>query len=56
MLEHIVGAQRRSTPPSNLTEVIRDVKSRWRMKLALRGAVRSVAVAVAVFFIAAYAL
>ena len=56
MLEHIVGAQRRSTPPSNLTEVIHDVKSRWRMKLALRGAVRSVAVAVAVFFIAAYAL
>jgi hypothetical protein len=56
MLEHIVGAQRRSTPPSNLTEVIRDVKSRWRMKLALRGAVRSVAVGVAVFFIAAYAL
>ena len=48
MLEHIVGAQRRSTPPSNLTEVIRDVKSRWRMKLAPRGAVRSVAVAVAV--------
>ena len=49
MLEHIVGAQRRSTPPFQPTEVIRDVKSRWRMKLAARGAVRSVAVAVAVF-------
>ena len=47
MLEHTVGAQRRSTPPSNLTEIIRDVTSRWRMKLALRGAVRSVGVAVA---------
>jgi hypothetical protein len=56
MLEHIVGAKRRSTPPSNLTEVIHDVRSRWRMKLALRGAVRSIGVAVALFFVAAYAL
>ncbi len=56
MLEHITGAKRQSAPPSNLTEIIRDVRSRWRMKLALRGAVRSVGVAVALFFVAAYAL
>ena len=56
MLEHIAGAERRSTPPSNLTDIIRDVRSRWRLKLALRGAVRSVGVAVALFFVAAYAL
>ena len=56
MLEHIVGAKRRSTPPSDLTAVVRDVRSRWRMKLALRGVVRSVAVAVALFLVAAYAL
>jgi len=56
MLEHIVGAKRRSTPPSNLTEIIQDVRSRWRMKLALRGAVRSVGVAVVLFLVAAYSL
>ena len=51
MLDHIVGAQRRSTPPSTLTEIIQDVRSRWRIKLALRGVVRSVGVAVALFFV-----
>ena len=42
MLDHIVGAQRRSTPPSTLTEIIQDVRSRWRIKLALRGEVPGV--------------
>ena len=56
MLDHAEGAPKGSTPPSTLADVIREVRSRWRLKLALRGAVRSSAVAVVLFFAAAYAL
>jgi hypothetical protein len=41
---------------SGLTRIISDVRKRWRFKLVLRGVVRSVAVAIALFFAAAYGL
>ena len=42
--------------PSDLRQVIGDVRSRWRLKLVLRGVVRSVATAVALFLVAAYGM
>ena len=47
---------RRSSPPQDLFGIIAHVRNRWRMKLALRGAVRVVAVALGLFFLAAYGL
>ena len=47
---------RRSTPPQDLFGIIAHVRNRWRMKLALRGAVRVLAVAFGLFFLAAYGL
>src|SRR5215470_4793297 len=48
--------RRRSTPPSDIMEIIGEVRSRWRMKLAVRGAVRVVAVFVGLILLAAYGL
>src|SRR5688572_20259257 len=45
--------RRRSTPPSDLLEIIADVRSRWRLKLALRGLACVVGVLVVLFLIAA---
>ena len=56
MLEYNEYLQRRSTPPLDLTEIVSAVRSRWRLKLALRGVARSVGVAVALFVVAAYGL
>src|SRR5688572_15052000 len=53
MLDYL---RRRSTPPTNLMEIIAEVRSRWRAKLVLRGAVRVAAVALALFLASAYAL
>jgi hypothetical protein len=56
MREYTEYLQRRSTPPADLSGVIKEVRSRWRLKLALRGVARSVGVAVALFLVAAYGL
>jgi len=56
MREYTEYLRRRSTPPSDLTDVIREVRSRWRLKLMLRGVVRSIGVAVALFLVAAYGM
>src|SRR5688500_15327861 len=56
MAEYTDYLRRRSNPPTNLTEIIGAVRSRWRMKLLLRGAVRIVAVTVAFLLVAAFAL
>src|SRR5678815_9363 len=47
---------RRSTPPRDLFGIIAHVRTRWRMKLALSGAVRFLAVGFGLFVVAAYAL
>ena len=44
--------RRRSAPPTDIMEIIGEVRSRWRMKLALRGIVRVVAVAVGLILLA----
>ena len=56
MFEYTEYLRRRSTPPSDLTEIISEVRSRWRLKLALRGVARSVGVAVVLFLVAAYGM
>src|SRR6185503_14556306 len=53
MLKHL---RRRSTPPSGLADIIEEVRTRWRLKLALRGVVRGLGAAVILFLIAAYGL
>lgn len=53
MLEYL---RRRSTPPSTLIEIITDVRSRWRLKLALRGVVRVTAVVAGLVLLAAYGM
>ena len=50
MLDH------RSSPPQDLLGIIAHVRNRWRMKLALRGAVSLMAVAFGLFVLAAYGL
>ena len=45
-----------STPPSDLIGIIRYVRARWRAKLAVKGAVRLLAVSVAIFFALAYTM
>src|SRR3954469_834282 len=42
--------------PGTLLEIIQHARSRWRMKLALRGVVRVTAVAFALLLVAAYGL
>ena len=53
MLEYL---RSRNTPPTDLVGIISHVRTRWRMKLALRGAVSVLGVAFALFLIAAYAM
>src|SRR5262245_15108948 len=48
--------KRRSTPPRDLFGIIAHVRNRWRMKLALSGAVRLLAVAFGLFVLTAYGL
>ena len=48
--------QRRSTRPTDLLGIIGYVRSRWRTKLAVRGAVTVVCLCTASFFAAAYGL
>ena len=48
--------RRRSSPPQDLFGIIAHVRNRWRTKLALRGAVRLLAVAFGLFVLAAYGL
>src|SRR5688572_15712589 len=47
---------RRSTPPDDLLGIIAHVRTRWRWKLALRGAVYVLGVAFAIFLLAAYGM
>ena len=56
MLEYTEYLRRRSTPPSGLPQIINEVRTRWRMKLALRGIAWCAGVAVALFLLAAYGL
>jgi hypothetical protein len=51
MLDFLKSA---STPPNDLLGIIRYVRTRWRARLAVKGAVRLIAVNVAVFFALAY--
>ena len=53
MLEHL---RRHSTPPTDLIGIIAHVRTRWRLKLALRGALYVLGVAFALFLLAAYAM
>lgn len=53
MLEYL---RHRSTPPTDLLGIIAYVRGRWRMKLAVRGAVTILFIALAVFFVAASGL
>jgi hypothetical protein len=53
MLEYL---RSRNTPPTDLVGIIAHVRTRWRLKLALRGAVAVLGVAFALFLIAAYAM
>ncbi|HVH54763.1 MAG TPA: hypothetical protein VM791_00815, partial [Vicinamibacterales bacterium] len=48
--------RRRSSPPQDLFGIIAHVRNRWRMKLALRGAVNLMAVAFGLFVLAAYGM
>jgi len=45
-----------ATPPSDLVGIIQYVRARWRAKLAVRGAVRVIAISIAVFFALAYGM
>src|SRR5512134_1929380 len=47
---------RRRSSPTSLLEIIAQVRSRWRMKLALRGAVSVAAIAFGLFLLAAYGM
>ena len=48
--------RRASTPPSDLMGIIHYVRARWRAKLAVKGAVRIIAISVAIFFALAYGM
>ena len=56
MLEYTEYLRRRSTPSPDLTQIISELRSRWRLKLALRGVAWSVGVAVVIFLVAAYGM
>src|SRR6185436_18423539 len=45
-----------SAPPTDLMQIIGEVRSRWRLKLALRGTVTAFAVVVALVLVTAYAM
>ena len=45
-----------SSVPSDLTGIIQFVRARWRRKLAVRGTLRVIATAVAIFFALAYGM
>src|SRR5688572_25827833 len=45
-----------STPPTDLVGIISHVRNRWRLKLALRGALFVLGAAFALFLVAAYAM
>ena len=47
---------RRSAQPTSLLEIIADVRSRWRLKLALRGTVRVAGAICLLFLLAAYGM
>ena len=49
MLEYL----RRASVPTNLIGIIAEVRRRWRLKLALRGVVRILAVLLVFFLVAA---
>ena len=53
MLESL---RRRSSNPTNLLDIIGEVRTRWRMKLALRGAVAVAAIGFGLFLLAAYGM
>jgi hypothetical protein len=44
---------RRTSPPTTLLDIIAEVRTRWRMKLALKGTLWVVGIALALFFLAA---
>src|SRR5919107_635062 len=48
--------RRRSTPPASLLDIIGDVRRRWRLKLAIRGAARVAAIAFVLLLIAAFGM
>ena len=52
----MLDPQRHSSLPQDLFGIIAHVRNRWRMKLALRGAVRLLAVAFGLFVLAAYGM
>ena len=56
MPEYTEYLRRRSMTTSNLTQVIRSLRSRWRLKLVLRGVVRVVAIGLALLLTAAYGM
>src|SRR4051812_29604074 len=53
MLDFLRG---RSAPPNDLMQIISEVRTRWRMKLALRGMVTALAIVVALVLVTAYAM
>src|SRR5262245_38082503 len=48
--------RRRSSSPTNLLDIIGEVRSRWRMKLAMRGALAVAGIAFGLFLLAAYGM
>src|SRR5262245_35453485 len=53
MLEYL---RRSSASPTNLMEIIAEVRTRWRLKLALRGALWIAVIGFALFLLTAYSL
>ena len=53
MLENL---RRRSSSPTSLLDIIAQVRTRWRMKLALRGALSVAGIAFGLFLLAAYGM
>ena len=48
--------RRRSLSPTSLLDIISEVRTRWRMKLALKGALSVAAIAFGLFLLAAYGM
>ena len=48
--------RRRSHPPTDLMQIIGEVRSRWRLKLALRGVVRVFATVLLLLLATAYGM
>ena len=48
--------RRRSSSPTNLLDIIGEVRTRWRMKLALRGALAVAGIGFGLFLLAAYGM